>query len=115
MRSFAFATGFLAALSAAATNLTEGGISKQILPRTFKPPQVFVNERAVRQINLQKAYAREATVVVIKNVDSEPQTDYYLPFEADVIARVGGFEAKDRDDKDGEPFSVRLAETDTER
>lgn len=115
MRPLAFAAGLLAGLSAASENLTQGGFSKQILPSTFKPPQVFVNDKAVRNVNLQKGYARETLNVVIKNVDAEPQTDYYLPFEADVIRRVGGFEVRDKNEADGPIFQVQLAEFDSER
>lgn len=89
--------------------------SKQILPSTFKPPQVFENVNLVRNINLDKGYPRETINVVIKNVDSAPQTKYYLPFEADLISRIGGLEVRDKKDVSKPIFKVEVTEYDTER
>lgn len=89
--------------------------SKQILPSTFKPPQVFENVNLVRNVNLEKGYPREMLNVVIKNVDSKPQSEYYLPFEADVISRIGGLEVRDKKDSKKAPFKVEVTEYDTER
>lgn len=90
----------LAAVCAAESNFTNPDVSKQILPSTFKPPQVFRNANLVRTINLDKEYARETINVVVENTDKEPQQDYYLPFEQGHIARVGGFEVKDKNNPD---------------
>jgi oligosaccharyltransferase complex subunit alpha (ribophorin I) len=89
--------------------------SRQILPSTFTPPQVFENVNLVRNINLEKGYPREMINVVIKNVDSKPQSEYYLPFEADLISRIGGLEVRDKKDTKKPPFTVEVTEYDTER
>ncbi|KAL8651725.1 MAG: hypothetical protein Q9210_003091 [Variospora velana] len=70
--------------------------SQQILPHNFKPPQVFQNANLVRHTNLEKSYVRETINVAIENIDSKPQDQYYVPFAADVIDKVGGFDARDK-------------------
>jgi oligosaccharyltransferase complex subunit alpha (ribophorin I) len=89
--------------------------SKQILPSTFTPPQVFENVNLVRNINLDKGYPRETINVVIRNIDSAPQSNYYLPFEADLISRIGGLEVRDKKDATKSIFKVEVTEYDTER
>ncbi|KAL2358380.1 Ribophorin I [Cryomyces antarcticus] len=99
MRASPFALACLSLLSSVCTadlNLTTPLVSRQILPSNFKPPQVFRNVNLVRTVNLEKGYPRETVNVVIENVDSKPQSEYYLPFEQGSIARVGGFEARDK-------------------
>ena len=99
MRSLSILAGCAATLLSFATaesNLTYPDISKQILPSTFQPPQVFRHTNLVRTINLEKEYSRETINVVVENVGKEPQQDYYLPFEQDIIARVGGLEVKEK-------------------
>ncbi|TKA67302.1 hypothetical protein B0A49_08522, partial [Cryomyces minteri] len=99
MRASPFALACLSLLSSVCTadpNLTTPLASRQILPSNFKPPQVFRNVNLVRTVNLEKGYPRETVNVVIENVDSKPQSEYYLPFEQGSIARVGGFEARDK-------------------
>jgi oligosaccharyltransferase complex subunit alpha (ribophorin I) len=105
MRTSSILTGCIAAvLSSVCTvatqtsNLTEPLSSKQILPANFKPPQVFKNTNLVRNVNLDKSYARETINVVIENVDKSPQDTYYLPFESELLARVGAFEVRDKKD-----------------
>ncbi|KAL9600726.1 MAG: hypothetical protein Q9219_002967 [cf. Caloplaca sp. 3 TL-2023] len=85
--------------------------SQQILPDTFKPPQVFKNINLLRNTNLEKGYVRETVNVVIENIDSKPQDQYYVPFSAEVIDKVGGFEAKDKKDP-GPAFKTEVAEYD---
>jgi oligosaccharyltransferase complex subunit alpha (ribophorin I) len=89
--------------------------SKQILPSTFTPPQVFENVNLVRNINLEKSYPREMINVVIRNIDSKPHSEYYIPFESDLISRIGGLEVRDKKDANKPPFKVEVAEYDTER
>jgi oligosaccharyltransferase complex subunit alpha (ribophorin I) len=89
--------------------------SKQIIPSTFTPPQVFENVNLVRNINLEKSYPREMINVVIRNIDSQPQSDYYIPFESDLISRIGGLEVRDKKDASKPPFKVEVTEYDTER
>ena len=100
---------------AADTNLTKSHISRQILPSTFKPPQVFRNVNLVRNINLDKGYPKETTNVVIENIGSSPQDEYYLPFEASVVGRVGGLEVRDKKNPDAGLFAVETVEYDTYR
>lgn len=77
-------------------NITSRSSSQQILHGDFKPPQVFKNANLVRNTNLEKNYVRETINIVVENVDSKPQSEYYVPFEYDVIGKVGGFEVRDK-------------------
>lgn len=104
--------GFLG-LATADSNLTHG--SKNILPSTFKPPQHFRNTNLVRNINLEKSYPRETINVVIENIDKQAQSEYYLPFEQDVISRIGGLEVKDKKDAEKAPFDVEIVAMDAGR
>lgn len=53
--------------------------------------------------------------VVIENTSKEPQDEYYIPFTADQIQRVGGLEVKDKKDADAGIFKVAIIEYDKER
>lgn len=88
--------------------------SQQILPNNFKPPQVFQNINLLRNTNIEKSYVREAVNVVIENIDSRPQDEYYVPFSADIIDRVGGFEARDKKNP-GPSFKSEIVEYDPYR
>ncbi|KAF4594716.1 oligosaccharyltransferase alpha subunit [Ophiocordyceps camponoti-floridani] len=79
---------------------------------TFKPPAVFRNANLVHVISLEKNYVKEQINVLVENVSDQPQSDYHVPFTADQMARVGGFEVKDRKDVDAGPFSVEPVEVD---
>lgn len=82
------------------------------LPAEFKPPPVFKNNNLVHVVAPERSYAKEQINVLIENVSDEPQDEYFLPFTADQIARLGSLEARDRkDDKIG-PFGVDLVEYD---
>lgn len=89
---FGLCTGVLAAKS----NLTTPQSTQKILTDDFKPPQVFENTNVVRTINLEKGYVRETTNVHISNTDTLPQSDYYVPFEYELMAKIGGFDARDK-------------------
>lgn len=78
----------------AASNLTTP--NRLPLAADFKPAQVFKNTNLVRHTNLEKAYARETINVVVQNIGKQPQSDYYIPFPAEVFDRVGGFEVRDK-------------------
>ncbi|KAF2195445.1 Ribophorin I [Zopfia rhizophila CBS 207.26] len=117
MRSIPFASSCLAALSsfvAAELNLSQPILPKQVLPSTFKPPQVFKNTNLVRTTNLDKEYPRETINVIIENIDSKPQSEYYLPFESSLISSVGGLEVKDKKAPEKGNFKVEVVEYDTE-
>ena len=105
----------LVSLCTADSNISKPLSSKQILPTNFKPPQVFKNVNLVRNVNLEKSYPRETINVVIENIDSSPQSEYYLPFEPGVIERIGGLEVRDKKNAEGEPFKVETAEYDSYR
>lgn len=102
-------------LGASDSNLTTPLTSRQILPSNFKPPQVFRNVNLLRNINLEKAYVRETVNVVIENVDSKPQDQYYLPFDAEVVEKLGGIEIRDKKDVGKGNFQVDTVEYDTYR
>lgn len=102
----------LSAVSAADSNLTKPHSSKQILPGTFQPPQVFQHANLVRSINLEKSYPRETINVIVENIGKEAQEEYYLPFEQGVIARVGGLEVRDKNSP-AQVFDVETVEVDT--
>ncbi|KAH7363735.1 Ribophorin I [Pyrenochaeta sp. MPI-SDFR-AT-0127] len=117
MRSTSLFASCLAALSSfacAELNLSEPLLSKQLLPSTFKPPQVFKNANLVRTTNLDKAYPRETINVIIENIDSKPQSKYYLPFETSLISKIGGLEVRDKKAPENGAFKVEVAGFDTE-
>jgi len=117
MRTFAIAASCVAALAtvcAGDSNLTNPEVSKQILPNTFIPPQVFQHVNLVRTINLEKSYARETVNVVVENTDKQPQSEYYIPFEQDLIARIGSLEVREKSEE-GETFPAEIVEIDKER
>ncbi|KAL8626957.1 hypothetical protein Q9189_007345 [Teloschistes chrysophthalmus] len=102
---------FFSATSLADSNLSEPLSSQQILPDGFKPPQVFQNVNLLRSTNLEKAYIRETVNVVIENIDSKVQDQYYIPFSADVIDKVGGLEVRDKKNS-GPAFKSEVVEYD---
>jgi hypothetical protein len=97
MRFLAIVAGVLSTCgllcAAESSNITS---SRLVLPKDFKPPQVFKNANMVRNTNLDKGYVRETINVVVENTDKKPQSDYYLPFPAGVFDRVGGLEVRDK-------------------
>ena len=93
----------------AESNLTVPQSSQQILAGDFRPPQVFENVNVVRNTNLEKGFVRETINVVVKNVDKEPQTEYYLPFQYDVMGKVGGLQVQDKKQVDRGIFAVKTA------
>lgn len=116
MKPYSIATALLGFLSTAlASATTETKSSKVSLPADFKPPQVFKNNNLVHVISLEKNYVKEQINVLVENVASEPQDEYYLPFTADQLARVGGFEVKDRKDASAGPFGAEPVEYNSKR
>lgn len=111
-RSFACAVVALLATCTSAANGSNPQ-SAQILASTFTPPQHWRNVNLVRNINLQKTYPRETINVVIENVGTSPEDEYYLPFEASAIGRIGGFEVRDKNNVDGPKIVAETAEYDT--
>src|SRR6266536_524635 len=116
MRALRFAAAVCSFLAVHAdSNLTNAPTSQQILPSTFKPPQVFKNVNLLRNINLEKGYARETVNVVVENVDKAPQSEYYLPFDADNIGKVGELEVADKKSPEKGNFNVEVVEYDPNR
>ena len=89
--------------------------STNILPKNFKPPQVFKNTNLVRNINLEKGYVKETINVVIENTDKNSQTEYFIPFEASTISKIGGFTAKDKNAAIKGSFKTEVVEYDSTR
>lgn len=110
MRLFQWALLGLVSLVAADSNLTHA--SRNILPSAFRPAQHFRNVNLVRNINLEKSYPRETVNVVIENIDAQPQSEYYLPFEHALIGRVGALEVKDKKEPEREGFAADIVEVD---
>ena len=118
MRSLTVLTAVLSLLStacAAESNATTPLSSHQILPNNFKPPQVFRNINLLRNVNLEKGYVRETINVVIENIDKKPQAEYYIPFRAGVIDKVGGLEVRDKKDAGKPAFQNAVVEYDPYR
>ncbi|KAK4555995.1 dolichyl-diphosphooligosaccharide--protein glycosyltransferase subunit 1 [Recurvomyces mirabilis] len=110
MRLFNWALVALTSLASADSNLTYE--SRNILPSTFKPAQHFRNVNLVRNINLEKSFPRETINVVIENIDSAAQQEYFLPFEQGSIGRVGGLEVKDKKEPERTGFVADVVEVD---
>ncbi|KAI9733963.1 MAG: dolichyl-diphosphooligosaccharide--protein glycosyltransferase subunit 1 [Cirrosporium novae-zelandiae] len=87
---------------------TNTSSSQQILNNEFKPPQVFKNVNLLRIKNLEKSYVRETINVVIENIDSEPQSEYYILFEGNEIGHVGGLEVRDKKRPDEPAFTSEI-------
>lgn len=101
--------GLCIGLSSAESNLTTPQSSERILTGDFTPAPVFENTNLVRTINLEKGYVRETTNVVITNTDSAPQSEYYVPFEYDLVGKIGGFDARDKKHAERGPLEVTIA------
>lgn len=104
--------GVLALASAASNETNE---SRQILPSTFYPPNVFQITNLVRNINLERSYPRETVNAVIENIDLQPQSEYYVPFEQGTLSRIGAFEARNKKDAEAAPFASEIVEIDPYR
>lgn len=64
---------------------------------------------------MEKSYPRETVNVVIENIDSKAQSEYYLPFEAGTISRIGALEVRDKKDAEKGPFAVEATAIDALR
>ena len=82
---------------------------------TFIPPKVFRQSNLIRNIQLEKVYARETISIVVENIDKLEQYDYFLPFDSEVASRIGGFEAGDKDQLQKGLFSYEVVGNDTFR
>lgn len=102
----------LSVVSAKVHATTQSNIAQ---PATFKPPQVFKNANLVHVVSVEKNYVKESINVVIENIAKDAQDEYYLPFTAEQMARVGAVEVKDRKNAEAGPFGVEAVEFDPER
>jgi len=116
MRSFSLASciAALSSFASAELNLSQPLLSKQVLPSTFTPPQVFKNANLVRTTNLDKAYPRETINVIIENIAGQAQSEYYLPFDSSLLSKVGGFEVRDKKAAEKGTFKVEVVGFDAE-
>jgi len=99
-------SALLLGVSAVGSNISTSPTTQRILQDDFKPPQVFENTNLVRNTNLEKGYVRETINIVVTNKDNKPQSEYYVPFEYDVIGKVGGFEVRDKKNAEKGRFAV---------
>ena len=110
------AAAALSALGAASEpNASQPLSSKLILPATFSPPQVFKHANLVRTTNLDKGFVRETINAVVENTDKASQSEYFLPFPADVLPRIGALEARDKKEPEKDPFAAEVVEFDAQR
>lgn len=118
MRFLAVLSGLLSTwsiLCAAESNVTSSSASRLVLPKEFKPPQVFKNANLVRNTNLEKGYVRETINVVVENTAKQPQADYYLAFPSDVFDRIGGLEVRNKKAPGKGRFHVEATQLDSPR
>jgi oligosaccharyltransferase complex subunit alpha (ribophorin I) len=119
MRHFAIGTVLLSIASAVQgaekSNLTKPLSSQLILPSNFKPADTFKNVNLVHVINLEKNYPKESINVVIENIASTPQDEYFIPFTSRQMETIGGLEVKDRKDSESPLFDVEAVEFDPDR
>lgn len=85
------------------------------LPPDFQPLQVFKNVNSLRNINLEKGYARESINVVVENVDKQAHSEYYLPFPTEVFNKIGGLEVRNKKASEMGRFRVEAAALDSTR
>lgn len=101
--------GLLSSLTTAESNLTVQQQSEQkLLNSDFKPAPVFENTNVVRTINLDKGYVRETVNVLVTNTDKAPQSEYYVPFEYDLIGKISGFDARDKQNAERGPLESNI-------
>ena len=53
--------------------------------------------------------------MVIENTDSKPQSEYYIPFKAEDIGKVGGLEVRDKKDPEKPAYLSETVEYDPYR
>ncbi len=113
MKTSAVFSAALSLLALASPSLAKSTTSS--LDSTFKPPQVFKNVNLVHVISVEKNYVKENINVQVENIDKAAQDEYYLPFTADQVSRIGAVEVKDRKDANAGPFVAEFVEFDPKR
>lgn len=122
MKTTAVFSAFLSLLSLASaagsdrkSSSSSSSSTSTTLPATFKPPQVFKNANLVHVISVEKNYVKENINVLVENIDKAAHDEYFVPFTADQMSRLGGVEVKDRKDATAGPFVAEAVEFDQER
>lgn len=112
---FSALLSLLSLASAASSRQSSSSSSSTTLPSTFRPPQVFKNANLVHIISVEKNYVKENVNVLVQNIDKEAHDEYFVPFTADQLSRLGGVEVKDRKDSSAGPFVAEVVEFDQDR
>lgn len=119
MRLLIWAAAFLSFTSTAycaQSNITKPALtSRIILPSNFQPPQNFRHVNLVTIVNLEKSYPKHTINVVVENVASKAQDEYYIPFTTRQMETIGALEVKNKKDVDGGLFEVQAVEFDPEK
>jgi len=119
MKTTAVFSAFLSLLSLASAagsdRKSSSSSTSTTLPAIFKPPQVFKNANLVHVISVEKNYVKENINVLVENIDKAAHDEYFVPFTADQMSRLGGVEVKDRKDTTAGPFVAEAVEFDQER
>lgn len=113
MRSI-IARGALVLSTLLAVSSASSIASAVVLPASFTPPPVFKNTNLLRAIDLTRPYSKEIIAIIIENVSGEKQSDYYVPFDANVVENVSYLEARDKKGSQGD-FEVSRVEFNPER
>ncbi|KAI1194210.1 Ribophorin I [Nemania serpens] len=114
MKFTAIVAASLSLFSTACADVNVAGStsSKLVLPSTFKPPQVFKNANLVHIISLEKNFVKESINILIENLSTKPQDEYFLPFTSQQMEKIGALEVKDRKNSDVVGFAVDAVEFD---
>ena len=104
----------LSTLFVAASCASPNVESKLALPADFTPPQVFKNTNLLRTIDLSKPWTKEIVAIIVENISGEKQSDYFVPFDKDVMGKVSYFEARDKKGSAGD-FQASKVEFNPER
>ncbi|KAK4157853.1 Ribophorin I [Chaetomidium leptoderma] len=115
MKTSAVFSALVSLLSlASAASSDSNSKSKSSSTSTFTPPQVFKNANLVHVVSVEKNYVKENINVLVENIDKAAQDEYFLPFTADQMSRLGGVEVKDRKDSSAGLFVAEVVEFDQE-
>ncbi|CAK7267074.1 dolichyl-diphosphooligosaccharide--protein glycosyltransferase subunit 1 [Sporothrix epigloea] len=88
------------------------GLSSAVSPAVaaFAPPAAFKNVNLVHIVSAEKNYVKETINVLVENIASSPQQEYYLAIPSDKFAHIGGFEVKDRKDAKAGSFATEAVD-----
>ena len=115
MKVLSLATAVLSLAGSAFSSVQKPLTSTNILPSTFTPPQYFRNVNLVRVVNLEKSFPRNTINVVIENICTEPQDEYFLPFTKHEAEKLGVLEVRDKKDTSLPPFAIETVAIESAR